>query len=74
MFEADKDVVYLDYGAITIVEKTGRNQGLNSAGPAPSEKSQKEEGGPARAPPTKGSDKNIFDRRPHLGLPSWFQK
>jgi hypothetical protein len=23
---------------------------------------------------TKGSDKNIFDRRPHLGLPSWFQK
>jgi hypothetical protein len=24
MFEPDKDVVYLDYGAVTIVEKTGK--------------------------------------------------
>ena len=23
---------------------------------------------------TKGSEQNIFDKRPHLGLPSWFQK
>jgi hypothetical protein len=26
MFEADKDLVYLDYGAVTIVEKTGKAQ------------------------------------------------
>lgn len=25
MFEADKDCVYLDYGAVTIVEKIGRS-------------------------------------------------
>lgn len=25
MFEPDKDVVYLDYGAVTIVEKTGKS-------------------------------------------------
>ena len=23
---------------------------------------------------TKGSQDNIFDKRPHLGLPSWFKK
>ena len=23
---------------------------------------------------TKGSDENMFDRRPHLGLPSWFKR
>jgi len=23
---------------------------------------------------TKGADENIYDRRPHLGLPSWFKK
>ena len=31
MFEADKDVVYLDYGAITICEKTGRTNMGNNA-------------------------------------------
>ena len=23
---------------------------------------------------SKGADKNIYDGRPHLGLPSWFKK
>jgi len=32
MFEADKDVVYLDYGAVTIVEKTGRSGYGSNAG------------------------------------------
>ncbi len=43
MFEADKDCVYLDYGSVTIVEKTGRSQTTTSN--AQEKSSIREEGG-----------------------------
>ena len=34
MFEPEKDCVYLDYGAVTIVEKIGRSNASSSGAPS----------------------------------------
>ena len=53
MFEADKDCVYLDYGAVTIVDKVGKISTVGASG------STKEEAEAAKNPQTKGSAKEV---------------
>lgn len=67
MFEADKDLVYLDYGAVSIVEKTGKASTPSTSSSTSAQNAEKTEGG---NPDKKSGGLSSFQKKKDDDIPS----